>query len=107
MKRQVFTTHLRDWNPAKSIHSAEELKGLMEHAGWPILLEALELREKDVRNDLLAREPTDSAAHYATTVGELRGLRQIESIAEGIVENGRKGEDRLRRDEEPAAVQAT
>lgn len=99
-----LTTNLEPWDTQKSLAAAEAVKELLETDGWGYLLEAVHSRFRQIQQDLMLRKPTDVAAEYAALTGQQRGLASIEQIAEGIIENGRRAEARLRLNEEDSPV---
>lgn len=84
------------WSDTEATSNAEEVGRLVEHPGWPIFIEAVELQARQVQKDLMLRPVRDNAAEYAAELGRVRGLSQIAEIAESVSENGKKASARLR-----------
>ena len=97
------TTALRAWDDPKAVTAGAAVKELIEHEGFPYLLEALESRVEQIRLDLMYRAPSDVAAEYAARAGEMKGVSSIEGIVQGIIDNGRRAETRLKAQEDASS----
>jgi hypothetical protein len=84
------------WSDNEASSNADAVQRLTEHPGWVIFIEAVELQARQIQKDLMQRPVRDSVADYAAELGRVRGLSQIEEIAESVSENGKKASARLR-----------
>lgn len=94
MAASVFL--LGAWEDGDAESNADEVQRLIEHPGWPIFIEAVELQARQVQKDLMLRPVRENVAEYASELGRVRGLSQVEEIVESVVENGKKASARLR-----------
>ena len=95
MDGKALTIHLQAWDDREKVAAKEQVKTLLEHPGWEYLSEGIELYVSSLLKSHIS-SPQESIEKYAHTTGHMKGLREIESIAKGIVEAGEKAEKELR-----------
>lgn len=95
-----ITRGLEGWSDQELLRAKEDVKQLLEHPGWLAVLRAVEGYEHVLHKAHLTTV-TDSAATYATAVGHMKGLRELEGIAKGVIDKGEQVEH-IRRAQEAA-----
>ncbi len=98
MDGKKVTTHLEEWTDQEKVTAAEQVKVLTEHPGWEYVVEAMSLYERSRLTNLVA-SPKDSISEYAHLTGFVKGLRELEGVAAGIIQAGKEVEDRRRAQE--------
>lgn len=94
-----LTLSLAEWTPQQSIAAKDAVELLQEHPGWEHILAAVKACETTQTADLLRTDPSENGSEYAQKIGYLNGLRELESIALGVVRNGERAEKELRKSE--------
>lgn len=87
------------WTDREAVEAARDVESLVDHPGYEHLLDAVVLRVEALHAELIDKKPSSSAAEYADIVGQLRGLRELHGLAEGVIRYGRKAEEALRQEE--------
>jgi hypothetical protein len=78
----------------------KQVAALLEHPGFSDLVEVLGVHADGLQAARIYRKPNSEAAFYADLTGHLRGLREVELIARGVVEDGKDAEREQREAEE-------
>ncbi len=95
--------HLSEWSDQERIVAAHQVKALLEHPGWEYVWEAVRLYERAHIAAQIA-SPKENVSEYAHAAGHIKGLREIDGIAKGVVEAGVEAEKRLREQERTGAT---
>lgn len=96
MPWEAIGSHLSAWDHEKAIQAARDVEDLLQHPGFAAVLESAALYEHDLQSVLMNSKPSDNAAEYATKIGEMKGLRQLEPLARGVLAHGKVAAQRLR-----------
>lgn len=91
------------WDDERSVHNARLVEDLLEHPGWEPLLESIELYERALNTMLLLGKADENAAEAAKKLGEMKGLRELDPLARGVVAHGAVAAARIREASQPAA----
>lgn len=102
MDGKSITRGLEGWSDQELLRAKEDVKQLLEHPGWLAVVRATEDYGHVLHKAHLSGNPTDSAAKYADAIGHMKGLRELEGIAKGIVTKGDQVEHVRRAMEEAA-----
>lgn len=78
------------WEEERVVQAAREVEDLLQHPGWQQLVAAIDSQERMLQTVLLGGGATESGAHYADKLGEIKGVRSLVPLAEGVVEAGRE-----------------
>lgn len=89
----VVLERLKDNAAEDTIHMAREVKQMLDSPGWAFLTDFLE--QVMVGIDTKLEKGVHEHVEYAAFAAEKRGLRVPLSIAEAIVEAGRRAERNL------------
>jgi hypothetical protein len=81
-----------DRTEAEVIQAGRHMAELLEHPGYAELQRATRGWSLMIGNRVSTGMPSDNAAYYADAVGEQRGLKAIERIAQGVIDNGKLAE---------------
>lgn len=95
---KALTTHL-SWSPVEAVEAASEVQRIISHPGLDAIMSAIEQRKAAVLDELTQMQPSDESAAYADKLGQLRALGELPLIVQGILENGRAAEHKLRQQE--------
>lgn len=80
-----ITTHLPERTPAEDAEAWTDVSAMLETAGWRELEANVERRLDQLADKLVQREgPREGAAEYESIVAEMRGLRSIDGIIQGL-----------------------
>lgn len=88
--------------PGKTLNEqaeiGENVAALIEHPGFRPLIETMRLyHDSIVALELVQRvKPRETTAEYAGITGFLRGLSEVEPIAQFLIDNGKNAEARQR-----------
>jgi hypothetical protein len=84
MAEPSLNEHLGRMEPDEFLLHADQLRALKASPGWAFLMElvAVEDRKKQVA---LSAQPLPRVEDYAWRHGELKGLRKVADIVEGVI----------------------
>jgi hypothetical protein len=85
--------HLARLDPQAEIERGERVQLLTEQVGWQDILDAVQSRVDQLQNELLTKPPREDAAQYERTIGEMRGLKSLPSIIEGMQKRAEEARD--------------
>lgn len=98
MDGKGIANHLSGWDDREKITAAEQVTQLLQHPGWEFVLASIKEYERTLIAGVVS-SPQDSIEKYAHRSGQIKGLREVEQIAHGLVKAGKDVEDRHRAQE--------
>lgn len=89
--------YVAGWNRDRVQNAAKAIEGLQEHPGWGELQELIDYRlDVEERRMVYGPKPL-SHAEYAHAAGFIRGLRQLKTSAEQVLDQAREIDEENRR----------
>lgn len=79
-----ITSQLPNRSPEENAEAWNDVAATLETAGWTELKGAIDARLEQLQSDLLNKSPRESVGEYERVIGEMRGLRSIDSIIDGL-----------------------
>ncbi len=81
--------HLRSWRTGNRAEIAgRNVAQILEHPGWDDLLSSIRAYQRS--ENRAASLGIKTQAEYAAHFGEMYGLDQVDALARGVIEHGRK-----------------
>lgn len=84
---------LRDNAAEDTIQMGEQVRSLMDHPGWGFVQDFLTQMAGEL--DVLVEQGVHQQAEYAAMIAERRTLRNLQAVADAIVEAGQVAEKQL------------
>lgn len=94
----VLTAHLIPWSDQRLADAKQAVEDLLEseNPGLVALFELVESYADSLVAELMNETPSDEGAKYAAKLAEIRALRSLPDLIEGVRRSGTEAEARLR-----------